>query len=311
MDERANRRVDDKERLLKGETVLVTGGGGFVGSYISRYLENRGAMVYTPTTRDMDIRKREAVESVVRATNARFIVHTAAWTDVNGADDPAKTAQVLELNVEGTLNVALVAEEYGRHLIHLSSDFVFEGTPKRPGPYKESDRPANTRNLDNIGNYGISKIRAENTLSYVQNAIVRLANPFGDAGNPKDFINKLLKYNVAYDDQYITPTYLPDLANAIGTIVRIGGIGVFHVATTGVTTPYEIRKFIASEYGDDLSKIKPASLYEVMKQARASHTRFTPRPLLGGLDTESTQRKLGIEFHTWQNAVREALKIPG
>jgi dTDP-4-dehydrorhamnose reductase len=86
--------------------------------------------------------------------------------------------------------------------------------------------------------------------------------------------------------------------------------GIYHVATTGLTTPYEIRKFMAVVSNEDESKIKSNSLEEMMTQSRNSGDRFTPRPLYGGLDTTLTQRILGIEFHSWQDAVKEALQLP-
>ncbi len=234
--------------------VAVIGGSGFVGQEICKHLYTEGITPVSASRTSMlnkvDITNEDDVDGFIAQFPGDTIILAAAETDGKKAQlEPEKSVLV---NRDGSVYVARSAEKHGKHLIFLSTDFVFEGALDNPGPYSEDAKIADS-NSNKIGEYARSKVMAENALREMDGeiAIVRISYPFGNTRSQKDLLTKFYhaveKGYGLYDDQYITPTYTLDLARAIKIIADRKLTGIFHVATSPVTTPYQMGKHLYSE----------------------------------------------------------------
>lgn len=289
------------------ENVGLIGGSGFVGSEIVKGLKKDGFALIAPGHTELDITDKNKVEGFIEKFDGKAVVLTAAYTNVDGAEIENLKANLI--NVEGTRNVAEACAKHGKYLIYLSTDFVFEGNQENPGPYKENSKTAFVHSTE-IGEYAKTKIKAENLLNEMINdgakiAIVRISYPFGINDSPRDFVNKIadiiMDGGSLYDDQQITPTFIPDLVEAIKSLLQSSESGIYHVATYPPTTPYEIGLYAASQQPANMI-FDSGSLEKVLNEKKRA-----PRPLKGGLDCEETKFKLNLEFHRWHDAVDRAL----
>lgn len=282
---------------MKGRIDII-GARGLVGTVVGHEI---GDLVNkTPSSKELDITDRKNVEGFVSITPSSTILLSSAYTDVEAIQKDPTLA--LKVNVEGAKNVAEACKKYNKKLIYISSDFVFSGVESNKGPYRDSDSPE-PEDSKLIGEYARTKLMGENVVknSGSKFAIVRIAYPFGNSENEKDFARKTLKlvqsgYSL-FSDQQFTPTYIPDLAKAIEKIVREDLNGTFHVACTPITTPLEFGKYLIEKTGFGL-EVKSGSLKEFMVGR-------TPKPLFGGLIPSRV-----FDVKSWKDAVDEfALKI--
>lgn len=292
---------------MKDRRVGLIGGSGFVGSEIVTGLQKDGFMLLVPGHSELDITREKEVDDFVRDFNGEAIILTAAYTNVDGAEIENIKANLI--NVEGTKNVAEACKKYGKYLIYLSTDFVFEGNPENPGPYSENDQTAYVHSTV-IGEYAKTKIKAENLLEEmiedgVKIAIIRISYPFGINDSPRDFVNKIASIIMdggsLYDDQQITPTFIPDLIEAMKVLLQSNESGIYHVATFPPTTPYEMGIYAASQQPATM-EFNRGSLEQILSQKKRAQ-----RPLKGGLDCEKTKFDLNVEFHRWHEAIDKAL----
>lgn len=297
MVERVGKRIAIAERRERAPEVYVIGGTGLVGSGFSS--EN-----YRRVGRSsVDVTNRESVLRCFEREQPQTVILAAGYTDVDGAEREPEEA--LRINVLGAWNVARACEQFGSHLIFVSSDFVFPGTEEYPGPYLESSLPPAFSGKRGV--YGTSKYLGEQHVRYsgARSAIVRIAYPFG-VGGERDFMVKTLGILKAgyplFEDQKITPTYLPDLQRAVKVIQERQLTGVFHV-TCNLLTPRQLGLHLKRRLALEL-EVKRGSLEEFLQRSG----RISPRPVLGGLRTLGTQKKLGIEFSYWQNKVDEMIE---
>lgn len=282
---------------MKDREIGIIGGNGFVGKELVKRLRENGVDVLAPTSRETDITNRKSIDEFVKSFRGRTIVLAAGYTNVDDAETELGSAMATRLNVFGTKNVAEAAEKEGKHLIYISTDFVFPGTKNYPGPYFSYTGTA-TINSPSIGEYARSKILGEKIVkTTLENyVIVRISYPFGNLESEKDFIRKIIWLvemgHPLWSDQNITITYLPDLASKITQIDYENLRGVLHVARWPRTTPYDIGEFIFQNYVTSASEVRSGSLEKFMEGR-------TPRPLNGGL-VPSEKR---VDLKDWKNAV--------
>lgn len=275
------------------DRIDIIGATGLVGAVIKR--ERDGLVNNAPSSRELDITNREGVERFASITSSTVILLSSAYTDVEAIQKDPSLA--LKINVEGTKNVAEACKKHGKKLIYISSDFVFSGTEDNKGPYKDSDS-SEPEDSKLIGEYARTKLMGENIVknSGCKFSIVRIAYPFGNSKNEKDFAKKTLKLvqsgYALFSDQQFTPTYIPDLAKAIERITNEDLTGIFHVVCTPVTTPLEFGKYLVEKMGFEI-EVKAGSLKEFMVGR-------TPKPLFGGLIPSQ-----GFEVKNWKDAVEE------
>lgn len=259
----------------------IIGSSSFVGKEVVRHLFSKNVCFLTPGSKEVDITDPESVDNFVNNFEGRTILLLAAFTKVDGPGGAEeKMEKAMNVNWYGTKNVAEAARKYNKFLIYVSTDFVFPGTHENPGPYFAHCETAHP-DSPLIGEYARSKLLGEMVVKSIMNnyAIVRISYPFGDYSSEKDFVRKLIgnikKGTPLFSDQKITPTYIPDLADAIMKIDEHKMKGIFHIVTWPPTTPYKLGKYIVKHHHIS-GEIKKGSMEEFMVDR-------TPRPLKGGL----------------------------
>ena len=224
--------------------ILVTGVNGQLGYDVVRELDKRGHTAIgsgsRPAADDMkdgsyiqlDITKRPYVMKVMRDLHPDAVIHCAAWTAVDAAEDPENYDNVMAVNVSGTQNLADMCAEIGCKMIYISTDYVFNGLGTKP--WKPDCRDFNPLNV-----YGKSKLEGERAVMAALDKyfIVRIAWVFGKNG--KNFVRTMLSVGRSHDeirvvnDQIGTPTYTPDVARLLVDMVETEKYGIYHATNEG------------------------------------------------------------------------------
>lgn len=214
--------------------VLVTGAGGQLGIELGELLPQRGHEVVALGHQELDIADAGAVERTLEEHGPDLILNSAAYTDVDGCETETGTAY--RANALGPRNLAQHGERLGCELLHVSTNYVFDGEAGRP--YGPDDLP------NPISAYGRTKLAGE---EYIRNLssrwyVVRSAGVYGEGHN---FVRTMLRVGVEHDtlkvkgDEYISPTYAEDLARGIAEIIDSGLYGTYHVTNAGSCSWYE------------------------------------------------------------------------
>lgn len=307
--------------------VLVTGVAGQLGHDVMNELAKHGyegigsdiAESYsgiqdgTPVTSmpyvQMDITDKVSVERVLTKENADVVIHCAAWTAVDLAEDEDKKDKVYAVNAEGTKNIAEVCKKQDNKMVYISTDYVFNGQGEEPWqPDCKDYQPLNV--------YGQSKLDGELAVSETLDKyfIVRIAWVFGKNGN--NFIKTMLKVGKNHDklrvvnDQIGTPTYTFDLARLLVDMIETDKYGYYHATNEGgYISWYDFTKEIFRqaveqghlEYGEDRITVDPVTTaeYGVSKAARPFNSRLDKKKLVENGFTP---------LPTWQDALGRYLK---
>lgn len=307
--------------------VLVTGVAGQLGHDVMNELAKRGyegigsdiAESYngiqdgTPVVSmpyvQMDITDKVSVERVLTEVNADAVIHCAAWTAVDLAEDEDKKDKVHAVNAEGTKNIAEVCKKLDSKMVYTSTDYVFNGQGEEPWqPDCKDYQPLNV--------YGQSKLDGELAVSETLDKyfIVRIAWVFGKNGN--NFIKTMLKVGKNHDklrvvnDQIGTPTYTFDLARLLVDMIETDKYGYYHATNEGgYISWYDFTKEIFrqaveqghTEYGEDRITVDPVTTaeYGVSKAARPFNSRLDKKKLVENGFTP---------LPAWQDALGRYLK---
>lgn len=278
--------------------VLVTGSKGQLGSELSSLLDREfpGVATYTDVE-DLDITDRNAVKDYILEGQFTHIVNCAAFTAV----DKAETEQTLcyAINTEAVKNIAEAAALCGVRVIHISTDYVFDGKSCRP--YIEADK------VNPVSTYGTSKRKGEMALlSILPDAIVlRTAWLYSPHGN--NFVKTMIRLGrekselgVVFD-QIGTPTSATDLANAIVTILKSRQwiAGIYHFTNEGVASWYDFAKKIHQLAGISNCHIKPitSDLYPTA----------ATRPFYSVLDKSKIKKTFGMEIPHWEESLEKVI----
>ena len=301
--------------------VLVTGVGGQLGHDVMNELAKRGyegvgsdiapaysgvadgsavtSMPYVP----MDITNAAAVAETIKSVNPDVIVHCAAWTAVDLAEDEDKKAKVFAINAEGTENIARVAKEIDAKMVYISTDYVFDG--QGTSPWKPDCKDYKPLNV-----YGESKLKGELAVSGTLEKyfIVRIAWVFGLNG--KNFIKTMLNVGQSHDtvrvvyDQIGTPTYTLDLSRLLVDMIETDKYGYYHATNEGgFISWYDFTKEIYRQAGLP-TKVLPVTTaeYGLSKAARPFNSRLDKSKLV----------EAGFKpLPTWQDALGRYLKEIG
>ena len=219
--------------------ILVTGAGGQLGYDIMRELSRRGHEVIGTevSAKDaslvrMDITDRDQVMAVMGQTRPEAVIHCAAWTAVDLAEDPENREKVFAINAEGTRNVAEAAKAIGAVIMYISTDYIFDG--RGTEPWKPEDRAFHPLNV-----YGESKLAGEKAVEELSDRyfIVRIAWVFGVNGN--NFVKTMMRIGASYDtirvvnDQIGTPTYTEDLSVLLADMIVTDRYGIYRATNEG------------------------------------------------------------------------------
>ncbi len=224
--------------------VLVTGSSGQLGKAVIEVFFKNDIDIYPISHTRLDITKRQAVEEIIRAYLPEVVINCSALTDVDLCEREKDRAY--KVNALGPKNLAIVCEKYNIHLIHISTDYVFDG--EKETPYIEFDKP------NPINTYGKSKLEGEYFVESFSKSysIVRTSWLYGDGDN---FVKKIIerakgeKILKVVDDQFGSPTYTYDLAMALLNIAKERAYGLYHCANKGVASRFEEAKFIVESLG--------------------------------------------------------------
>lgn len=212
--------------------VFVTGVRGQLGFDVVNECKKRGYEVIGVDIEEMDITDANAVERVITAACPDVVVHCAAWTAVDAAEDAENIPKVRAVNAIGTQNIANVCKILGCKFIYISTDYVFDGQGTKPWvPDQKDYRPLNV--------YGQTKLEGELAVAGTLEKyfIVRIAWVFGLNG--KNFIKTMLSVGKKYDtvrvvsDQIGTPTYTYDLARLLVDMAKTEKYGYYHATNEG------------------------------------------------------------------------------
>lgn len=228
--------------------VLVTGVAGQLGFDVINELNKRGVVAVGTDIRSedeltnkaswnqyvqLDITDKAKVNEIVKLIRPDAIIHCAAWTNVDGAEDPINKPLVKKINVDGTDNLVKAAKEINAKLLYISTDYVFNGEGIRQ--WEPDDK-----NYDPLNYYGETKLQGELSVSsqLYKYFIVRIAWVFGLNG--KNFIKTMLsladkgyKELRVVDDQIGTPTYTYDLARLLADMIQTDKYGYYHATNEG------------------------------------------------------------------------------
>ena len=285
--------------------VLVTGVGGQLGFDVMNELKKRGHTAIGTDVqgqRDvtLDITDREAVSAAILETRPDALIHCAAWTAVDAAEEPENLETVRAVNARGPENLALACKQAGCKMLHISTDYVFDGQGTEPWkPDCETYGPLSV--------YGKTKLEGEQAVAGILDRyfIVRIAWVFGKNG--KNFIKTMLNVGKKYDtvrvvsDQIGTPTYTFDLARLLVDMIETEKYGYYHATNEGgYISWYDFTCEIFRQAGYS-TKVIPVTTaeYGLNKAARPFNSRLDKSKLV----------KMGFEpLPTWQNALARYLK---
>ncbi len=239
--------------------ILITGSTGLIGTRITELLGDKHTFMPLLQS-EIDITDKSSVDRRLRTVDFDFLLHLAAYTNVDGAEKDKELCR--KINVEGTRNLFEACERKNGKMIHISTDFVFDG--KTP-PYIETSIP------NPISHYGLTKYEAEQVVK--DNAmIVRLSYPYRKAfPDKRDFVRTvkyLLEQNKSLQmvtDSLITPTYIDDIVHGLDYLITHYSPEVFHLVGADSMSPYDAGKMIAKAFGLNEELIQPTTYAEYFK----------------------------------------------
>jgi dTDP-4-dehydrorhamnose reductase len=248
--------------------IIGTGLTGLVGS---RIIELNPDVKFTDISIEsgISILDPAALEKVFTDNpDVSAVLHLAAFTDTNAAwaQNGDENGLCYRLNVVGTQNIIDLCRKYDKYLIHISTEFVFDGT--KEGKYSEND-PTSP-----IEWYGATKAMAEKVIldSGIPAAIVRLAFPYRASFAPKkDLIRKIIegfragKLYPQWTDHFTTPTFIDDIANGLKVFFQQRPTGIYHLVGSSSQSPFDMCQQIAEVFNFDKNIIQPGTLDDYMK----------------------------------------------
>lgn len=279
--------------------VFVTGANGQLGHDVLCELKDRGfEAIGSDLIKNsddgsdlvvLDITKKTDVENVLAEVHPDVIIHCAAWTNVDGAEDEKNKPIVKKVNVEGTRNLAEVAKTLDAKMVYISTDYVFNGLGDKP--WQPDDKDFGPQNY-----YGETKLGGELAVSSIIEKffIVRIAWVFGKNG--KNFVDTMIKVGKKYpevrvvNDQIGTPTYCPDLARLLVDMIMTEKYGFYHATNEGgyiswadfakeiflqSHTDVEVVPVTTEEYGNSIATRPKNSRLD---KTRLVENGFTPLP---------------------------------
>jgi dTDP-4-dehydrorhamnose reductase len=271
--------------------VLITGSEGLLGCSLMKEL-GRGFEISAPTQKELNILRRGPALEYINRVKPDLIIHAAAFTIVDRAEEEEKPAR--DLNVEGSRTVAEGARRCRSFLIYFSTDYIFDGL--KDHPYTEDDSPAP------LNVYGRSKLDGEKVISETvpEHLIIRTAWIYGPGRD--SFVRKMIRAAAdgkkveVVGDQVGSPTYTPHLAGAVRLLHQIRATGVVNVVNSGSCSWYQLTREIYSLAGASLDLVVPISTKSLNRPAR--------RPPYSVLSMEKFHRMTGRELPSWAEALR-------
>ena len=276
--------------------VLVTGVKGQLGYDVVKECEKRGIEAIGVDVEEMDITDAAACERVITEAKADAVIHCAAYTAVDAAEDNEDLCR--KVNAEGTRNIAEVCRKLDIKMMYFSTDYVFNGQGERPW---EPDDPREPLNV-----YGQTKYEGELAVQELLEKyfIVRIAWVFGVNG--KNFIKTMLRLGKergavsVVDDQIGSPTYTYDLARLVVDMIQTDRYGIYHATNEGLCSWYEFACQIFKAAGMNQVKVTPVDSTAFPAKAKRPHNSRMDKSKLA---------ENGFEpLPSWEDALEQYLK---
>ena len=277
--------------------LLVTGSSGQLGQCLKQQLQNTGDIsCYFATREDLDITNSDEVQRFFSEHNFDYCINTAAYTNVEKAESEQKEAFLI--NAEGAYSLAKACKKHNVVLLHISTDYVFDGMAKTP--YQEQD-PTNPLNV-----YGASKLKGEQHIGDTWNKhfIIRTSWLYSQYGH--NFLNSMLQFAkqkkalTITTQQKGTPTNANDLAQVLVTIIKTGNAryGVYHFSNQGEATWYDFAEAIFKATGE----------IDTVNLAKTEHyATFAKRPSYSVLNCNKLKDTLGITYRNWEDSLKQII----
>ncbi len=267
--------------------LLVTGAAGMLGRDVMLAAGNAGHEVAGFGRAELDVTVPETLARRFELERPDIVINCAAWTDVDGAEDAEEAA--FAVNGSGAGNVAAAAAAVEAAIVHVSTDYVFDGA--KGEPYVESDQPAP------LSAYGRTKLAGEEAVAAAnkRHFIVRSAGLFGVHG--RNFVDTMLRLAETHNevtvvrDQVVSPTYTWHLAYGLVRLIEGIEYGIHHMAAAGRCSWYEFAREIF-----ELAKIECG----VLSITSAEFGAKAPRPAFSAL---TTQREHAIRLPSWHDGI--------
>ena len=273
--------------------VLITGSNGMLGHDLIDVLNDKHELILT-TSKTLDITDKEHTVEFIKENKPDIVINSAAYTDVDGCEENRELA--FSINGEGVRNLAIGCREADCPLLHISTDYVFNG--KNDTPLVEDDE------IGPISVYGKSKLEGEQAIQDILDKffIVRTAWLYGiNGGNfPKTMLELAKTHDeltVVYDEVG-TPTYTPDQAEAIGKLIETDYYGIYHITNSGSCSWCEFAKYIFEIAGVDV-KVTPVTASEFARPA--------PRPSYSVLNNKRWADNGFEPLRSYKEAIKDYL----
>ena len=286
--------------------IWLIGNKGMLGNDVEKLLKERG-LTYWASDKEVDISDYKALEKFGKDKKIKWIINCSGYTKVDKAEEEIDEA--FRINTDGVRNIALFSAKRQIKLIHISTDYVFDGRQESTATYSEDDK------TNPINIYGKSKLAGEEVIKKILEKyfIIRTAWLCGLQGN--NFIYTMLRLFKERDlvkvveDQWGSPTYTVDLAGAILKMIEDGAIsyGIYHFTNEGVASWYEFARAIYKKAkrlglieGNKKVVIKPIKTEDYPTAAR--------RPKYSVLSKEKIKREFNIKIPYWRESLEKCLK---
>ncbi len=285
--------------------ILLFGGSGQLGFELRKRAADLHFDLVSPVTTELDITDGVQVGNLISALRPAAVINSAAYTAVDKAEEEQERA--FAINADGVRNIAEACARSGARLVHISTDYVFDGSLGRP--LKEDDA------VNPLSVYGKSKLAGEEYARSIcgdSALIVRTQALYGARG--VNFVHTMLKLFAEREelkivaDQYVSPTWAGWLAEILLDLVRLPVGGTFHASCSGVVSWFEfaqeIQRLAAGSFeGRRLARLEPTTAMELKRPA--------VRPTFSGFDTDKLAGVLGRPILGWQPALESFLREIG
>ena len=295
------------------DLILVTGSDGLVGSRFTEISSQKKFFV-CPNQKELDITDSNDIKNMLSSYEFKAIVNFAAYTDVGKAEEERgkKDSVSWQVNVEGVKNIAYAVRPHLEkiHFIQISTDMVFPGNEKDPGPYEE-DHPVGKK-PDGLTWYGFTKAQGENEVRNILEksaTVLRIIYPVrAKFENKMDYIRKPLQLFDSgslyplFSDQQVSVTFIDELCEILDKIISEDIRGTFHASSENTTTPYALISEVIEKARGVKNAATPISLSDFLSQKGMPEYRY---PRFGGLKVGETEKKLNYKFRSWKKIVEE------
>jgi dTDP-4-dehydrorhamnose reductase len=275
--------------------ILVTGANGQLGTDIIKHFNKDEVYGYDVDV--LDITDIKQVVDLVKQIKPELIINCAAYTNVDGCEQNEELAY--KVNAIGARNLAVAALETNSKLLHISTDFVFDGCTNKP--YLEFDTP------NPLSIYGKSKFAGEELIRQIcpRHYILRTAWLYGKNGN--NFVKTMLKLGqekktlTVVDDQIGSPTFTEDLIGAISEVIKTDAYGTYHATNNGFCSWNEFAKKIFEYAGMQEIEVLPISTEELGRPAK--------RPQYSVLRNFMLEAQYNYKMRNWEEALKEYFAV--